>query len=101
MAVMYMEIDVSQLNSDIRSLKEGTEQAKKNLNSMLQEMEELNAMWQGRANQAFREQVEKDKAAIEKLLERLTYLSECMDYASGEYMRCENEVKDAVEAIRI
>lgn len=101
MAVSYIEIDTSQLNRDIQELEAGTEKARLALEEMLTELEELNSMWKGAANEAFRSQVRQDQSFMLDVLERLERLGECMTYASKEYVRCEGEVQDIVNSIQI
>ena len=101
MAISYIEIDTGQLNKDIGDLGESIKKAEKTLSDMVQEMEELNSMWQGQANLAFQAQFQNDNVLMQELLQEMLKLEECMRYASGEYVKCENEVKDMVDSIRI
>ena len=101
MAISYIEIDTGQLNKDIGDLDADIKRAEKTLTDMVQEMEELNSMWQGQANMAFRVQFQNDNVMMQELLEEMIKLEECMRYASSEYVKCENEVKDMVDSIRI
>ena len=101
MAITYLEIDTGQLNRDIGELDENINKATKTLTEMVQEMEELNSMWQGQANMAFRAQFQNDNVLMQELLQEMQKLEECMRYASSEYVKCENEVKDMVDSIKI
>lgn len=101
MAINYIEIDTGQLNRDIEDLDESIVRAEKSLTAMVQEMEELNSMWQGKANAAFRAQFENDNIMMQELLKEMQKLEECMRYASTEYVKCENEVKSMVDSIKI
>lgn len=101
MAITYIEINTGQLNADIQELEQDTARARSSLEGMLSEIEELNGMWKGRANLAFRTQVGRDQVIMEELLSEMERLAECMTFASQEYVRCENEVKSAVDSIRI
>lgn len=101
MAISYMEIDTGQLNSDIRSLEESTAKVRSSVEGLTSELAELNAMWKGSANIAFRKQIREDMRVINTLLAELDKLASCMVYASNEYVRCENEAKSSVNSIRI
>ena len=68
---------------------------------MVQDIEELNTMWSGKANLAFCTQFSKDVELMNELLNKMQKLAECMEFASGEYVRCENEVKSLVDSIKI
>lgn len=101
MAITYIEIDTGQLNRDIEELEENITNANQSLTAMVQEMDELNSMWQGQANDAFRAQFANDNTMMQELLKEMQKLEECMRYASGEYVKCESEVKNMVDSIRI
>lgn len=101
MAVNYIEIDTGQLDRDIRELRENIDRSAKEMESMVQEIEEMNAMWSGKANMAFRTQFANDVQKMQGLLEKLNKLAECMEYASAEYVKCEGEVRNMVDEIRI
>lgn len=101
MAVTYIEIETEQLKRDTQELLENRQRAVSVLNEMVQEIEELNTMWSGRANRAFRIQFVKDVSMMEQLLERIQKLAECLEYAASEYEKCENEVKTLVDSIQI
>ena len=99
--INYVEVDTAQLNRDIQQLNEGVTRVQDSFAAMMDDLESLNSMWTGRANLAFRLQVSKDRELMEALISAAQHLTECMSYACGEYERCENAVKSAVEAIRI
>ncbi len=101
MAVNYIEIDTSQLSSDISSLRADITKAKASLKSMKSELEELNTMWQGAANLAFRAQTTKDYNMMLSMLGTVSKLADCMENAKSEYIKCEQSVKSAVNSIRI
>lgn len=101
MAITYIEIETEQLKRDTQELLENKQKAETVLNEMVGEIEELNAMWSGKANMAFRTQFNKDVELMKALLEKMQKLAGCMDFASAEYAKCENEVKSLVDSIRI
>lgn len=101
MAITYIEIETEQLKRDTQELLESKQKAETVLNEMVGEIEELNAMWSGQANLAFRNQFNKDVALMKELLMKIQNLAECMDFASTEYVKCESKVKSLVDSIRI
>ena len=101
MAVSYIEIDTDQLKRDTQELIGSRRNAEAALNEMIQEIEELNAMWSGRANDAFRTQFANDVTMMNELLDKMKALAECMEFAAREYIKCEGEVKSMVDNIRI
>lgn len=99
--ITYMEVDTARLNADVRELERGTAKVRSSLQGLKGEMEELNGMWRGQANMAFRRQVNLDCSLISALLEKMDRLAGCMTYAANEYARCEQEIKNALADIRI
>lgn len=101
MGITYIEVETEQLRRDTQELLENKHRAETVLNEMVREIEALNAMWSGQANLAFRNQFNKDAALMKELLMKIQNLAECMDFASAEYVKCENEVKSLVDSIGI
>lgn len=101
MAVSYIEMNTDQLQADINQIKELTARVKGSLDGMMGELDELNGMWKGRANDAFRVQTGKDREFMETMLGEMRKLAESMEHAKQEYIRCESGVKSTVESIRI
>lgn len=97
----YLEIDTTQLNSDIGELNRNISNAKASLRALQEEMDEMNTMWQGEANRVFSAQVAKDCNFMNTLLNKMDKLSDCMTHADREYIKCERAVKSAVANIRI
>lgn len=101
MAITYIEIDTELLQADINELEANVEKARKSLDSLNAELEELNTMWKGAANTAFRSQTNDDYNIMDNLLQEMSKLADCMTHAKSEYIKCEKEVKSAVSDIRI
>lgn len=101
MAITYVEVETQQLKSDTNELLEKKKRAEDTLKELEEEISELNAMWSGKANRAFNRQFYKDVEYMNKLLGKMGKLAECMEFAANEYVRCENEVKAAVESIKV
>ena len=101
MAITYVEIDTSMLQTDIKELKENIVRVERSLEGLKTELNELNTYWQGKANMAFRAQVSKDYVLMEEMLQEMHKLAECMVHAGSEYAKCENEVLNTVNNIRI
>jgi uncharacterized protein YukE len=62
---------------------------------------ELDTMWDGQANDAFKAQFQKDEQLCETYCKALDDFIACLEYAAKEYENCENMVKQAVDAVRI
>jgi len=101
MAITYIEIDTSLLQSDVNELNAKAAEAKRSLEALETELEELFGMWIGKASMAFRVQTNKDCNFMKGILSDIDELSECMTHAGKEYVRCENQVNELVNNIRI
>ncbi|MBR6770718.1 MAG: WXG100 family type VII secretion target [Lachnospiraceae bacterium] len=101
MAVQEIEINTGLLNNDINSMQGSLDNAKKKMNSMLQELEAMNSMWSGPAYDTFVATFKSDYQTMEELCNTVGNLIECMRYARQEYENCENTVGSIVNSIRI
>ncbi|MCC8164073.1 MAG: WXG100 family type VII secretion target [Lachnospiraceae bacterium] len=99
--IPYTEVDTARMNQDIRALEQEIANARSGLDKMMQEIEQLNSMWVGKANMAFRVQVAKDQTTMNEVLDEMDRLVDCMTYASSEYAKCESEVRSVVDSIRV
>lgn len=101
MAITYVEVDTNQLSKDALELQADVNAASRSLEELKSELEQLNTMWKGKANAAFKIQVNKDYALMKQMLNNMTQLSDCMLNAKREYEKCENAVRSTVNSIRI
>lgn len=101
MAITYIEVDTSKLNSDISEQKSEITQARNRLKTLKSELDALNAMWKGSANLAFQNAVTQDYSKMQNMLTTLEKLASCMENAKKEYNSCEQSVKSTVNSIRI
>ncbi|MBP5280935.1 MAG: WXG100 family type VII secretion target [Lachnospiraceae bacterium] len=101
MAITYLEVNTGTLSSDANDMEEEINQATVSLTELTEEMDELNAMWQGAANMAFRAAVRKDVNSMTEMLALMSALVESCKNAAREYNRCETEVLAEVASIRI
>lgn len=101
MAITYVEIDTSLLETDVQELNASITKAQKSLEGLKTELEELYGMWSGQASRAFMVQAGKDYIFMKGILNDLKKMTECMTHASKEYVRCENQVSELVNDIRM
>lgn len=101
MAGAYIEVDTQQLERDKEAMKEQLHQVQKALKKVYAQMEELDAMWDGPANIAFRQQFTNDQEEFEGMCKEIESLIESLTYAKWEYEKCENQVSAAIAAIKI
>lgn len=99
--ITYIEVDTNQLDQDVDELEVNIHAVQKTLKKLQEEFEELNAMWTGDANLAFRKQIASDMTALEEIIEEVKKIHKCMKHASKEYVKCEGDVSDLVKKIAI
>lgn len=101
MAISYIKTDTDQMAGDIGQINESIANVKKSMNELAVELEQLNEMWKGEANKAFKVQIVKDFDYMKQLVTKLEKFADNMEGAKREYIRCENSVTDIVHNVRI
>ncbi len=86
--------DITQMETEVKALREEMKQA-------FDAVAELDAMWNGPANDAFNRAFESDHQAMEEMCRILDSLIEYMTNARDEYRKCEASVSAEIDAIRI
>lgn len=101
MANQEITINTDTLASDIAELNSALETARRTLSDMFTQIQELDAMWDGSANDEFNKQFANDHENAKGLCATVESLIACMEYAREQYNSCENQVNGIVSAIRI
>lgn len=101
MANQEITINTDTLASDIAELNSALETARRTLSDMFTQIQELDAMWDGPANDEFNKQFANDHENAKGLCATVKSLIACMEYAREQYNSCENQVNGIVSAIRI
>lgn len=101
MAVTELEIDTSLLAAGRMGMEEDLSQMQTTLNEVYTQIEELNAMWTGPADQAFRNVFQQDQTRITEIMKELKEFLEHLKEVQYEYEACESSVADIVAAIKI
>ncbi len=101
MANQEISINTDSLAVDIEELNRTLAMARNMLGSMFTEIQELDTMWDGLANEVFNRQFANDYENARGLCTTVQSLVECMQYAREQYSNCENQVNGIVSAIRI
>jgi len=101
MANREIAINTSTLAGDISELQNALGNARNALTQMFNHLTELDAMWDGSANDAFRKQFANDYENAKNLCNTIDSLLGNMRYAREQYDACENEVNSIVSAISI
>ena len=89
------------LAGDISSLKEALTAARERLKEMFEQVTELDAMWDGPANEEFVRQFGIDHENAVEMCNTVDALIQSMEFAKQEYDRCDAEINDIVGAIAI
>lgn len=96
-----IEINIAALKHDIEEMKAKAEAVRKEMNRTFSQVKELDAMWDGPANDAFNRTFDSDRKKMEEMIEIINGLISYMENARDEYIRCEAAVSGAVDAIRL
>lgn len=98
---MDITVNTSTLAGDIDELRGALSSARTQLEEMFGQVAELDAMWDGPANQEFNRQFGNDYENARNLCATVETLLACMENARNQYDRCENEVNSVVAAIAL
>lgn len=101
MSFREIAVNTENLGRDIESLRGLLRDLKTNKDKMVQEIEELNVMWKGPANEIFVKQFGLDCASFDFLYKTIEEMITAMEHAKREYEQCDNKVNNLVSAIRI
>lgn len=101
MANSMMEVDPLQLGREKDALLEEIRGIKDAVMKVYQQMNELDAMWDGAANTAFINAFVEDGNLFNQQIKLLLAYAEKLEFAKTEYIRCEDQVRDAINAIRV
>lgn len=100
---MRQEIAVNTptLASDIEKLQGQLNSIRDDMDKMYEAVRVLDNMWDGPANETFKQQFQADQEEMAALCDTVQKLIGYMTYARGEYNICENEISGIIASIRI
>lgn len=101
MANQEIAVNTETLALDIAELNTTLETARKMLRDMFTQIQELDAMWGGPANDEFNKQFANDHENAKELCAAVESLIGCMEYAKEQYNSCENQVNGIVSSIYV
>ena len=94
-----LKVNTDALNSDSNELLTEVNSILSLTSKMYDSVQELNSMWKGKANEAFREQFTKDYEKTKQFLESLRRFSQTLKDDSTAYVTCEANVSSYVGRI--
>jgi WXG100 family type VII secretion target len=101
LAVREIAVNTATLARDTAQLTTLLERLEKDKAKMVQEIQELNRMWQGPSNQAFNDQFKTDCTSLDNLCRTIREMIGAMENAKREYDQCDNRVNALVSALKI
>jgi len=101
MNIQEIAVNTDDLQRDINEMRNSLNQVKRRTDSMFQEINALNGMWEGSAHEAFARQFSADYQVMQELQKEVGKLIECMQYADKEYLSCESSINTIINSIRI
>ena len=101
MAVREIAVNTATLARDTAQLTTLLARLEKDKAKMVQEIQELNRMWQGPSNQAFNDQFKTDCTSLDNLCRTIREMIGAMENAEREYDQCDNRVNALVSALKI
>ena len=101
MAVREIAVNTATLARDTAQLTTLLARLEKDKAKMVQEIQELNRMWQGPSNQAFNDQFKTYCTSLDNLCRTIREMIGAMENAKREYDQCDNRVNALVSALKI
>ena len=101
MPIKKVATDTTMMLNDIRELEEIVELIKNKIQSIKQEVSELDAMWDGSAKVIFNSQFEEDYERLQQALISILEMIDNMKLAEREYTKCEEGVSDIIKNVNI
>lgn len=97
----YIEVDIASLERDVKELEETLTLIRNDMKFMFDTVKELDAMWDGPANEAFQRQFVNDRNLFEELCSAVEDIIDSMEDAGNAYRKCEVSVKEEIDKMQI
>lgn len=94
-----IQVDTALLGNDAIGIMDGLNNIKVAIQNMVEEIQELDIMWDGPANLVFMAQFENDISTFGEICKIIQQLSESMSHAKQEYEKCEMQVNSIIKSI--
>lgn len=96
-----IETNTGTMEKDVSSLKGTLNLIRQDMKEMFDAVTELNSTWSGQANEAFNRQFLADRSLLELLCGEAEGVIDSMENAKDAYNKCESEVSQEIDRIRI
>lgn len=100
-AISLVEVSTAQMESDVQRLRAMLERTRSHIARLRDKMEAMNRMWEGPANRAIRQRFQADYERMLELCASIEELIRALESIRQAYDACENQVRGAVDALRI
>ena len=94
-------INTATLQQDVDELRTKLEQVRKSINEAYSAVYQLDKMWDGPANIAFQAAFQKDQHDMEEMCNVISKMIDSMSNSRTEYEKCETDVNNIIDSIRI
>lgn len=101
MADMEVGVHTGQMDSDVKSLENQIGKLRADAQRLQSEMENMNRMWEGAANDVMRLRFQADYEDIQALFRLLEGMKQDLETMKKEYESCDNLVGDVVRNLSV
>lgn len=97
----YLRIDIDAMRSEASEIKSINNDIMNDFNQLFEELQMLDNMWDGPANEAFSLQVQQDKEFCCEFSKSIAECASHLEKALNEYGKCENEIFSYIRSLNI
>lgn len=98
---MDIEINTVALRNDAKQMSDEVMQLRETMVRMNESIGALNSMWEGSSHTALLNQYATDYENMMEVCNTVDRIIECMMFAVGQYNQCDDEVRNAINSIKI
>lgn len=96
-----IKVNTNRLDTDLKEFGDNIKAIQKAITDLRNHNRALDAMWDGQASEAFKQNFEADIKAMEEMVKTLEGINRYEDNARTKYNNCENKVGDLVNQIHV
>ena len=101
MSVTYFGVNTDTLRSDVSKIEESFNSMKSRIAEIYENVEALNALWDGPANDSFNQAFKQDHSNVNAYFTTLNNIIEQLDRSRENYDKCETEVENMVDSLHV